>query len=129
MPSITVLPVEKSSGSDTLLVVISTVNGSMPDSEVGFFNQNWEPVNGKNFPAPKLKDWLKVNDKRTITEVESELPFMLSTAQFDDDGTTIIFTNRMVEHYPSDELPEVLAKLKAELRYKWNGITFKSAEQ
>lgn len=127
--SITVLPVMKSASSDTLLVVISTVNGTMPDSDVNYFNKNWEPLSSKGLPTPKLKDWLKVNDKNTIAEVESALPFMLSTAQFSDDGSTLVITNRMAEHYPSKELPEVLGNLKAELRYRWNGVAFKPVEQ
>ncbi len=127
--SLTVLPMAKSANSDTLIVVISTVNGSTPDSEVRFFNKSWEPVSGKAMPNPQLKDWLAVTDKKEIVEVEDGLPFILSTAQFDVDGNTLVITNRTSSHYPSDELPDALGKLKPELRYEWNGVGFKLADR
>lgn len=127
--SLTVLPKVKSAKSDTLLLLISTINGSMPDSEVHYFDKNWKPLSGNDLPNPKLKDWLRVGDKKTIAEVESSIPFILSTAEFDADGDTLVITSRMGDYYPSNESPEALGLLKPELRYKWNGVGFKSVEQ
>lgn len=124
---LTVLPIAKSAKADTLLVVISTINGIIPDSEIRFYNKRWEALNGKEFPKPQLKDWLNVTDKKTIIEVEQTLPFILSTAEYDNATNTLVISNRTAEYYPAHEQPAAIGKLKPELRYKWNGVTFKPA--
>ncbi|MDE6367988.1 MAG: DUF3256 family protein [Muribaculaceae bacterium] len=123
--TLTVLPMTKSAKADTLLVVITTVNGLIPDSEVRYFNKNWETLIRKDLPKPQLKDWLNVTDKKTVAEVEQTLPFILSTAEYDGGTNTLVITNRTADYYPTNEQPEAINKLKTELRYEWNGVTFK----
>lgn len=127
--TLTVLPVTKSAHADTLLVVISTINGLIPDSEVRYFNKDWQTLSGKDLPKPQLKDWLKVTDKKTIADVEQTLPFILSIAEFDGETNTLVITNRTADYYTSDGMPEAIGNLKQELRYEWNGVTFKPAER
>lgn len=127
--TLTVLPINKSAKADTLLVVISTVNGLIPDSEVRYFNKNWQTISRKDLPNPQLKDWLSVTDKKAIAEVEQTLPFILSTAEYDGATNTLVITNRTADYYPANEQPEAVGKLKRELRYDWNGVTFKPAQR
>ena len=123
--TLTVLPMAKSAKADTLLMVIATINGLIPDSEVRFFSKNWEAVSRKDLPQPRLKDWLNVTDKKAIAEVEKAVPFILSTAEYDGGTNTLVITNRTADYYPANEQPDALGKLKPELRYEWNGVTFK----
>lgn len=120
--SIAVVPAAK---GDTVLVVVRTVATPLYDSEVTAYDKNWQPLAAKTLPQPLLKDWLNTSDKTAIAEVEEAVPFMLVTAEYNPDSQEIIFTNRTKAYFAPTDTPAALEYLKNELRYKWNGSTFK----
>lgn len=122
-------------GKCKYFMLIRTFGGSLPDSNVDYFEDTWEHPcapgdlrgSGKStgWPYPEFKDWLVSNDKKTRAEVEEAIPFMLWTADYDLDNDVLIFTNRTADFFASGDKAAELGKLKPELRYQWTGKTFK----
>lgn len=124
--AIGVLPSVK---GDTVLVVIRTVCTPLKDSELSVYDKNWQPMAAKVLPQPGLKDWLTSTDRETIGQVEDAVPFMLVTAEYDADAKELIMKNRTSSYFAASDTPAVLAKLKKELRYQWDGAKFKSVSK
>ena len=93
--AIVVLP-SASPRADTLLMVIRTIGGPMPDSEVSFYDSGWNEIRDlRGFPRPALKDWVKPAGRRMLAEIGETLPFMLATAGYDAETRTLTLTNLM----------------------------------
>ena len=125
MTTIVVLPVMQSSASDTVMVVIRTFAGQLPDSEVRYYEKDWSLIDNSDVPAPKLKDWLNVTDKQSVALVERSIPFILSTAEYDLNDNNLVFTNRTSDFFTPQDTPDAVSMLKPELRYEWTGRRFK----
>ena len=122
--AIVVLP-SASPRADTLLMVIRTIGGPMPDSEVSFYDSGWNEIRDlRGFPRPALKDWVKPAVRRMLAEIGETLPFMLATAGYDAETRTLTLTNRMDSYYVAGDKPDCLALIRPELRYVWNGRSF-----
>lgn len=123
MTAVAVLPASK---GDTLLMVIRTVQTPMADSEILAYDSRWQPLAVKKvIPQPQLKDWLTTNDRAMLREVQDALPFMLVTAEYDADAHVLTLINRTADYFVPSDRPAALDHLKKELRYQWNGSTFK----
>ena len=129
MTTIVVLPVVQSSASDTVMVVIRTFAGQLPDSEVRYYDKGWSLIDNSDVPAPKLKDWLNVTDKQSVALVERSIPFILSTAEYDLNDNNLVFTNRTSDFFTPQDTPDAVSMLKPELRYEWTGRRFKPVLQ
>ena len=125
MTTLVVLPVMQSSASDTVMVVIRTFAGQLPDSEVRYYDKGWSLIDNSDVPAPKLKDWLNVTDKQSVALVERSIPFILSTAEYDLNDNNLVFTNRTSDFFTPQDTPDAVSMLKPELRYEWTGRRFK----
>ena len=123
MTTIAVLPAAK---GDTLLMVIRTVQTPFADSEIMAYDSRWQPVAGKKvIPQPQLKDWMTSSDRTVASEVQDALQFMLVTAEYDPAERILTLINRTADYFVPSDRPAALAHLKNELRYQWNGSTFK----
>ena len=127
--TLVVLPAQRLMSTFPLLVVIRTFAGVMPDSDVFYYEEDWDhplkPSDYPGLPNPELKDWLVSKDKKTRAVVEEAIPFMLWTAEYDLESDELIFTNRMADFFAPGDKPTELGKLKPELRYQWTGKRFK----
>lgn len=110
--------------SDTIVMIIKTVETPFPDSAIEFYARNWLPIKSKWLSSPQLKDWMKPEARKQIEKVRETIPFILSTASYNPDDCTLIYTNRTSDYYDADEMPEELGLLKPELRYRWNPRTW-----
>lgn len=128
--TLVVFPVKLIARTDTVFALIRTYNGQMPDSEVRYFENGWFPINNDlwSVPNPRLKDWLTTKDKSEIARAKEEIPFVLSTAEYDADNDDLVFTNRTAEYYVAGDTPASLSKLKPELRYHFTGRMFVKKE-
>lgn len=120
--TIALLPFQK---LDTIIMVIRTLPMPAPDSKIYYFDKNWRQIGGSVFPNQSIKDWLTTSDRKVRSAVESELPFMISTADYDPETTTLTFTNTTDGYFADGQKPEVLNNLKPEIKYKWDGRKFR----
>ncbi len=126
--SIAVVPEIRSSRPDTMLVVIRTINLPVPDSEVSYYTSDWQPLSGRSLPAPRLYDWIISSDSRLRSDVEEQLPFFISSAEYDPEARELIFSNRMDGYFDDKNAPDILKSLRQSLKYKWDGRSFKLVE-
>lgn len=119
--TIALLPAQK---SDTIIMVIRTLPMPAPDSKIYYYDKNWRQIGGKAFPNQSIKDWLTTSDRDVRSSVETELPFMISTADYNPETMTLTFMNSTDSYFADGQKPEVLNNLKSELKYKWNGRKF-----
>ena len=119
--TIAVLPMAK---SDTVLIVIKTIPMPAQDSQIAFYDKNWQEIGGKAFPKPTIKDWLLTPDRKIISALDTELPFMISTADYDPATATLTLTNSTDRYFADGQKPEVTKNLRQSIKYRWNGSKF-----
>ena len=66
---------------DTAIVCIETVMTPTPDSRVSVYDRDWKPFSGSSFAMPAVSAWLTPEGKKQADVVESQVPFMLASAQ------------------------------------------------
>lgn len=106
-------------GSDTILMVISTVATPHPDSSIAFYDTSWKPLRKAVLTEPKVADWL-------IGEPDEDnpLPFILASAAYDASARTLTFTSVMDRYFalPTDYLRKTIS-------YVFDGKKFKELRQ
>lgn len=118
---IAVIPAQR---ADTLLVLIRTIASPVADSRVSYYDKNWKPLTSAAYPQPAFSDWLTDAGKKSRSDIESQLPFMLASADFDPATQTLTFVNTAEGFFPDGKKPDCLALLKKRLSYKWDGRKF-----
>ena len=111
-------------GKKPVLMLIETLALPEHDSRVRFFDSQWQELKNPPMKQPQLADWLV--DKTAVhrDEVEYVLPFMLSTASFNPEDMTLIYTST-ADSYFAGEKPAALKYLRPRLVYKWDGKKFR----
>lgn len=115
--------------ADTVLIVIRTMQSPLTDSEITAYDKNWNRLDAKILPSPRLKDWMKAASRSDEEKVQRDLPFMLVAISYDPDDEELVYINRTGDYFFEKERPESLGLMKNELRYKWNGSSFKISEK
>lgn len=111
-------------GKKPVLMLIETLALPEHDSRVRFFDSQWQELKNPPMKQPQLADWLVDKNAVHRDEVEYVLPFMLSTASFNPEDMTLIYTST-ADSYFAGEKPAALKYLRPRLVYKWDGKKFR----
>lgn len=118
--SIFVIP----AASDTIIGLISTVATPTPDSRLNLFNKQWTDITANSFKTPELSEWLTPEGKAHEGEVETTVPFLLTSYSYDPATKTLTITNT-TENFLSDDLYDMVRPyLRQSLVYKWDNKKF-----
>lgn len=121
-----VLQYQLSMPAKDLIVLISTHSIPMPDSDIAFYNFEWEKLPAeKYFSAPKLADWLTNEGKKARENVENVVPFIAASYNFDVESGVLTITNRLKDYFDKNTWQQVSKWLSPQLKYKWTGKKFK----
>ncbi len=110
---------------DTTLAVITTVAVPVTDSSIAFYDKEWNLLKRQPIAAPQYSDWLTKNGKKNTKYIVDILPFILASAEFDPDVTTLTFTNNSAEYLPEEEFQKVSQWLIPSITYDISGIKLK----
>lgn len=105
-------------GKDTVLMVIETLPMPQKDSRISFYDTQWRPLKKAPLDTPKLSDWIDTKDKDTLEQAQLQIPFMLSTAEYNHDTRTLTLTSSMDRYYVPEDTPAALAHLRKRLEFK-----------
>lgn len=111
-------------GKKPVLMLIETLALPEHDSRVRFFDSQCQELKNPPMKQPQLADWLVDKNAVHRDEVEYVLPFMLSTASFNPEDMTLIYTST-ADSYFAGEKPAALKYLRPRLVYKWDGKKFR----
>lgn len=109
---------------DTAIVCIETVMTPTPDSRVSVYDRDWKPLSGSYFAMPAVSAWLTPEGKKQADMVESQVPFMLASAQYSPETDTLVLTNRLSDFLSDDVYGLVKPYLLPSITYKWNSSRF-----
>ncbi len=109
---------------DTAIVCIETVMTPTPDSRVSVYDRDWKPLSGSSFAMPAVSAWLTPEGKKQADVVESQVPFMLASAQYSPETDTLVLTNRLSDFLSDDVYGLVKPYLLPSITYKWNSSRF-----
>ncbi len=109
---------------DTAIVCIETVMTPTPDSRVSVYDRDWKPLSGSSFAMPAVSGWLTPEGKKQADIVESQVPFMLASAQYSPETDTLVLTNRLSDFLSDDVYGLVKPYLLPSITYKWNSSRF-----
>lgn len=115
-----------SAGNDTVVGLISTVATPTPDSRLNIFDRNWTDITGRSFKSPVLDNWYTDEGKKHTDEVETMVPFLLTSYSYDPASGILTVTNNTENFLSSDLYDSVRPYLKDSLVYKWDGKKFNS---
>ncbi len=108
---------------DPIIGIIETSAKPIPDSGVRFYDKRWQTPAKPILVEPTLSDWLiDAKDRQAVAEA---LPFILAQYGFDPETGELTMIQQMAEYFVKGDQDEVLAKIKPQLTYKWDGKQFK----
>lgn len=105
-------------GKDTVLMVIETLPLPQKDSRISFYDTQWRPLKKIPLDTPKISDWIATKDKATLEQARQQLPFILSTAEYDHETRTLTLTSSMDRYYVSEDTPAALAQMHKRLDFR-----------
>lgn len=105
-------------GKDTVLMVIETLPLPQKDSRISFYDTQWRPLKKAPLTTPKLSDWMATNDKAALEQAQLQLPFILSTAEYDHETRTLTLTNTMDRYFVPEDTPAALSQMHKRLTFR-----------
>lgn len=108
-------------GSDTILMVITTLSTPTPDSSVKFYTTKWKEISKGLFLVPQLDDWTLPEGKKQKKDLENAVPFILARCSYDPQNATFTLSNNLGEFLPEEDAKWVMPLMRKQLTYKWNG--------
>ncbi len=105
-------------GKDTILMVIETLPLPQKDSRISFYDTQWRPLKKAPLSTPKLSDWIATKDKATLEQAQHQLPFILSTAEYDHKTRTLTLTNTMDRYFVPEDTPAALSQMHKSLTFR-----------
>ena len=121
-----VLHYQLSMPAKNLIILISTHSIPMPDSEIAFYDFEWEKHPTKNyFLAPKLADWLTNEGEKVREDVENVVSFIIASYNFDVESGILTITNQLRDYFDKNTWQKVSKWISPQLKYKWTGKIFK----
>ncbi|MDE6062059.1 MAG: DUF3256 family protein, partial [Duncaniella sp.] len=117
-------------GSDgPVIALINTVATPGLDSNIKFFDANWNPLPPANFfTQPGWKEWLTESGRQHEADVTMQAPFMLSSYRIDHSTSTLTLTNNLGGFLDKEIYDDVSSYLNPTLTYTWTGKGFKLAK-
>ena len=110
---------------DNLIMVVTTHLLPQQDSEVAFYDFDWNQLPLKKyFKTPLLSDWLTNDGKKNRAVLEKKLPFLLVKYYYDVDTNVLTLTNNLHTYFIASDWAKISPYMKSELKYKWNGKKF-----
>lgn len=112
--------------ADNVIMLITTHNIPQPDSEVAFYDTDWNilPL-GKCFTSPSLDDWLTKQGHKNRKDVENILPFLLVSYDYDAANGVLTLTNNLKDYFVGKEWEALSPYMHEKLQYRWSGKNFK----
>lgn len=108
------------------LMMITTHAIPAQDSEIVFYDYNWEPLpTGDYLKIPKLSDWLTKEGKKNRKKVEDTIKFLVIKVQYDEASKILILTNNLQSQFLPSEWEKISSYMKSEIKYEWTGKKFK----
>lgn len=121
-----ILQYQLSMPAKNLILLISTHSIPMYDSEISFYDFEWEKLSTeKYFSSPKLADWLTDDGKKMRDDVENAVPFIIASYNFDVESGVLTITNQLKDYFDKNTWQQVSKWLSPQLKYKWTGKKFK----
>lgn len=111
-------------GGDEIIALIETVATPVPDSNISFYDTDWNKLDGKYLEVPQLKHWLTDEGKENQSMVEVMMPFMLVGYEYDAETAMLTLTNNVSQFLSEDIYSQISPYLRSSLTYKWNGKRF-----
>lgn len=119
---IALLPLQQ---GDTAIIVVHTVRTPTPDSRMAIYSRDWSTnLTEKFFAQPSLKTWLNKDGLKNATEVETDLPFILSAYDFNPYSLTLKITTDPKSYISEEAFARIEPLLKPSLSYRWDGKKF-----
>lgn len=114
----------------TIICVVSTVYGPVPDSQVLFFSPQWEPLEAKDLFNPVSANWFLREDvdKESVGYLDaiSRLDMELIHYRLDPESLKLTAVYATPEYLSREEREKVTAYLKTEPKtYTWEKFQFK----
>lgn len=103
-----VLQYQLSMPAKNLILLISTHSIPMYDSEISFYDFEWEKLSTeKYFSSPKLADWLTDDGKKMRDDVENAVPFIIASYNFDVESGVLTITNQLKDYFDKNTWQQV----------------------
>ena len=109
-----------------VIMVITTHAIPQPDSEVAFYDSEWNQLPSSKFLiTPSLSDWLTEQGRKNREEVENTVPFLIVSYYYDANRGILTLTNNLKDYFVDREWKVLSPNLHEKLQYRWNGKCFK----
>jgi len=114
----------------TIICVVSTVYGPVPDSQVMFFSPEWEPLEAEDLFNPVTANWFIKGDadkeSAAYLDAISRLDMELIHYQLDPESLKLTAVYTTPEYLNKEEREKVTAYIKTEPKvYTWEKFQFK----
>lgn len=116
--------VRGSAKSDTVLVVVTNYLTPAADGAVKVWSTSWEPLSGKIFEEPLVRDWIVDKPALGREDIENLLPFMPARYTFDPQTGILTLTPTADTFLGKHEFGKVKDSILPELKYRWTGKKF-----
>lgn len=110
-----------------IIAVINTVATPGLDSNIKFFDANWNPIPTESyFTKPGWKEWLTDSGRKNEADVTMQVPFMLASYRIDPATSTLTLTNNLSRFLDKEIYDDISSYLNPTLTYTWTGKEFKA---
>ena len=121
--------VELKGNNGAIIALINTVATPGLDSNIKFFDAQWNPLPSDNFfVQPGWKEWLTESGRQHEMDVTMQVPFMLSSYRIDPSTSTLTLTNNLSRFLDKEIYDDLSSYLNPTLTYTWTGKEFKLAK-
>ncbi len=104
------------SGNDTVIALITTVLLPMADSDIVFYDSNWQPL--RHQPAmPAAAEF--ASDAARADELMAAVPMFFVKATYRPDDDVFVFTNTSAAYFAENERPDVLLAIPASIERRF----------
>ncbi|MCM1109966.1 MAG: DUF3256 family protein [Clostridium sp.] len=114
---------------DTLIAVVTTVLTPAPDSRLDIYTSDWtRQATETYFDKPALDDWLTDQGRKNRAEVETFVPFLLISYDYNPSTSLLTLTNN-TRSFLSEDIYEIVGgSLRDKLLYRFDGKRFNPAK-
>lgn len=107
-----------------IIALIETVATPAPDSNISFYTAEWSSIDKPLFNEPGVSDWLTADGRDNSSMVESLVPFMLVSYNYDPATKSLILRNNVKQFLGEEMYLMIDGYLCDTLVYTWNGKRF-----
>ena len=107
-----------------IIALIETVATPAPDSNISFYTDQWSSIDKPLFNETGVSDWLTADGRDNSSMVESLVPFMLVSYNYDPATKSLILRNNVKPFLGEEMYSMIDGYLCDTLVYTWNGKRF-----